>query len=120
MQYNATHRNTPTEAWPVSYASNASSTPQHTAIHCNTLQHSYKGMDKTVLMKGIEHTATYCNTATHYTTPQHTYKGINREVLFRSIEHTATYCNTTTPQHFAIHCNTLQHTATHRNTPIEA
>ena len=41
-----------------------------------------------------------------------------------TLQHTATHCNTpqhtathcNTPQHTAIHCNTLQHTATHCNT----
>ena len=64
-------------------------TLQHTATHCNTLQH-------TPLTEETD-SATHCNT----------------------LQHTATHCNTLrsrrrqTVQHTATHRNTLQHTATH-------
>jgi len=57
---------------------------QHTATHCNTLQH----------------TATHCNT--------HTSQRRNYTATHIRLQHTATHCNTL--QHTARYCNTLQHT----------
>jgi len=78
-------------------------TLQHTAVHCNTLQHAATQLRHTndeevaLEMQHIydESTATYYNIATHCNT----------------LQHTATHCNTL--QHTATHCNTLQRTATH-------
>ena len=113
---------------------------QHTATHCNTLQHTY-----TPLQHTLQHTTrdrkpflfylvvnhfspTLQHTATHYYTRQHTATHCN------TLQHTATHCNTlqrtatpcntrqhtatpcNTLQHPATPCNTLQHTATHCNT----
>jgi hypothetical protein len=63
-----------------------SKTLQHTATHCNTLQH-------------------IINTATHCDTLQHT--AARCKCLFS--------CETAIPYNI-LHCNTLQHTATHCNT----
>jgi len=77
---------------------------QHTATHCNTLQHTagyiyrYRGLN--ALLDTLQHTAaTHCNTL---------------QVIY--IE-TAAWMRFLTPQYTTIHCNTLlQHTATHCNT----
>ena len=71
---------------------------QHTATHCNTLQHTGAAVRRTCDMN-----ATHCNTLQHTTTHCNT------------LRYTATHCNTL--QHTATHCNTLQLTATHRNAP---
>jgi len=74
---------------------------QHTATHCNTLQHT--AHCTTLLPSGCP--ATHCNTlyhtATHCNTLQHTALPSGCP---------ATHC--TTLYHTATHCNTLQHTAT--------
>ena len=62
---------------------------QHTATHCNTLQH------------------THCNTLRR---PVDVRLGAPPMSRFTA---TATHCNTL--QHTATHCNTLHHTATHCN-----
>jgi len=61
---------------------------QHTATHCNILQHT-------------KHTATHCSTGRH-TATRHTM-----------LHHTAPRC--TTLQHVDEHCNTPQHNAQHSN-----
>jgi len=114
-------------------------TLQHTATHCNTLQHA------------LQHTATHCSTlphtATHCNTLQHTATHCNTTLdrqdhtqVQRDVTHScvtwliymwhdsfrfdvpqlhvwhdiATHCNTL--QFSATRCNTLQETATHCNT----
>ena len=73
---------------------------QHTATHCNTLQHTGVAVrTRGTFPDDLQHTATHCNT----------------------LQHTATHCNTLVYQcghegHFQMICNTLQHTATHCNT----
>ena len=87
---------------------------QHTATHCNTLQHTtYLATHSDVWrdFHMLRHTATHCNTlqhtAIHCNTLQHTATHCN------TLRHTATHCNTlNTLQHTATHCNTL-HTLTH-------
>jgi len=109
-------------------------TLQHTATHCNPLQH---------ITLTLQHMATQCNTLQH-TATHHTYTAAYRHynksfcvaVLYDTLpcssatylmgshrwhawiraqiltlQHTATYCNIL--QHTATHCSTLQHTATH-------
>jgi len=101
---------------------------QHTATHCNTLQH-------TTECNTLQHTATHCNTlqptATHCNMlfKQHIQGAhcgvpyIHSATHCNTLPHTATHCNTllnarhyNTLQHTATHCDTLQHTATHCNT----
>ena len=96
---------------PWIYPSGVCSTLQHTAIHCNILQHTHAMHCNT-----LQHTATHCNTlqhtATHCNTLRHTH-ATHRNAL----RHTATHCNTL--QHAATRCNTLQHIhrhATHMKT----
>ena len=107
-------------------------TLQHTATHCNTLQHechTKKCLPRVIMrlvmreMTQETHCLVYlvlqcgrqCNTlhytATHCNTLQHTATHCN------TLQHTATHCNTL--QHTATSCNTLQHTATHCNTRDE-
>ena len=74
---------------------------QHTATHCNTLQHTAWGRAWWLGRCWWYCNAsifTPCNTLWH-TTPR---------------QHTAAPCNTL--HHTASHCNTLHHTATHCNT----
>jgi len=66
-------------------------TQQHTATHCNTLQHT--------LQHTVTHTATHCNTLQH--TPQHTA----HTSRIHQKRWTATHCNTL--QHTEKHCNTI-------------
>ena len=68
--------------------------PQHTATHCTTLQH----------------TAPRCNTFESFSKSN---RALRTKVL--SLQHTATHC--TTLQHSAPRCNTLRHTATRCNPP---
>jgi len=90
---------------------------QHTATHCNTLQHA--ACTEQINFRGSlsrslsQHAATRCNTLQHAATHCNT------------LQHTATHCRTlqdtakTLPQtQTAAHCNTLQHTATHCNRSI--
>ena len=85
---------------------------QHTATHCNTLQHISQMIESRhlwlTLCNTLQPTATHCNTLQHTSTRcntlQHTAKHCN------TLQHTATHCNT---YHTATHCNTLQHTAPH-------
>jgi len=82
-------------------------TLQHTATHCNTLQHTVCARHVCIL--GPRRTATRCNTLQHtaYTATQ-----------WNTLKHTvcARHVSVSGPQHTATHCNTLQHTATHCNT----
>jgi len=72
------------------------------------------------LFNTLQHTATHCNTLQHADVPytmgikQQKQMGDQALPLFNTLQHTATYYNTL--QHTATHCNTLQHTATHCNT----
>jgi len=99
---------------------------QHTATHCNTLQHAATELRATPAIgatRTATHTATHiakhCNTLQHNTT----YPAIDLRATVahahcnthcNTLQHTATHCNT--QQQTATHCNTLQHTATHCNT----
>jgi len=94
-------------------------TLQHTATHCNTLQH-------------VCHIATHCNTMLlpHCNTLQHTILATLQHTDTHYVCHTATHCNTlrlpscNMLQHYICHaathsytlffphCNMLQHTAT--------
>ena len=86
-------------------------TLQHTATHCNTLQHA------TALREGnqslfthcntLQHPAAHCNTLQHTATPCNTLQHCAKEI--RAFSHTATHCNTL--QHITTHYNTLQHPA---------
>jgi len=105
---------------------------QHTATHCNTLQHGECRMYSTTCAHRSKCVAVCCSvlqcvavccsllsdvfydmcaqeqvthTATHCNTLQYAATHCN------TLQHTATHCNTL--QHTATHCNTLQHTATH-------
>jgi len=108
----------------------AHNTLQHTATHCNTLQH------KEVSGPALQNTATHCNkmqhTATQYLTAtihisiqrqEHLDHVCTTATHCNTLQLTATHCNTrkflsSTAQfcntlHTATHCNTLQHPATH-------
>ena len=101
---------------------------QHTATHCNTLQHTQFFFFKmtrqctsgaptccspcsTLCCSTLQHTGTYCNTQTFF------FEWIGAVNLGRlhlapyAPRCVAAHCNTL--QHTATHCNTLQHTATH-------
>jgi len=81
-------------------------TLQHTATHCNTLQHTATHCNT---LQVESQSCDYCNSGPHYSAG--TFFALNlgpgaTGMFYRySLQHTAT------------HCNTLQHTATHRNTP---
>ena len=88
-------------------------TLQHTATHCNTLQHT-----ATTHCNSLQHTATHCNTLQHtYITLQQASRlstwipaaktktlspedvsavilGSHTATRYTSLQHTATYCNT--------------------------
>ena len=88
---------------------------QHSATHCNALQHTARQID---LFRGETHSrctyitlqqpATHCNalqhTATHCNTLPYFEVKLTQDVR-------TTHCNNL--QHTATHCNTLQRTATH-------
>jgi len=78
---------------------------QHTATHCNTLQHIR------VLLCEIE----YLRSIAMVTrlTLQHTATALQPHCNI--LQHAVTHYNTL--QHTATHCNTLQHTAAHIQTP---
>jgi len=89
---------------------------QHTATHCNTLQHTatirrtcanslVHAIQKTQYR--LQHAAAHW-TATHCNTLQHTATRCNT-LQHTELQHTAAHWTAT-------HCNTLQHTATHCNT----
>jgi len=104
------------------------STPQHTATHFNTPQHTAttpQALAATRLAVGwsaccntLQHTATHYNaiqrTATHCNHTSRTCCHHTGSRLVDVLQQTATHCNVR--QRTAIHCNTLQHTATHCNT----
>ena len=121
-------------------------TLQHTATHCNTLQHwQYTRQRRERKRKcdvppacTLQHTASHCNTLQH--TATHQAMTLMKTKMQRShmmhicntLHHTAPHCNAlqlaATHQAMTLiknenstcphcaHCNTLQHTATHCNT----
>ena len=119
---------------------------QHTATHCNSLQHTcnthaHQTCEKPQYPKPMEisttrsqlaatrcntlpHPSTHCNTLQHTcNTPEHQkcekpQYPLPIEIPTTRSQLAATHCNSL--QHTATHCNTLQHTATHlqhSNTP---
>ena len=95
-----------------------SSSPFHTATHCNTLQHTATHCNT------LQHTTTHCNTlqhtATHCNTLQHTRTHCNTLQRTRldmrpplALKHTVAHCNTL--QHTAPYYDALEHAATHCN-----
>ena len=76
---------------------------QHTATHCNTLQHTTTHVqswdDSYTRVTWLQHTATHRNTLQHTTTHVQSWDD--------------SYTRVTWLQHTATHCNTLQHTTTH-------
>ena len=85
---------------------------QHTASHCNTLQHTATlCCTLCILLYDLQHTATHCNTLQHTATHCYTHMQVRKTL---ALQHTGTHSNTL--QHTATHCSTLQHTATHCST----
>jgi len=81
----------------------------HTATHCNTLQHTAihccsLRQERKVWIITLQHTATHCNTLQHTATHCCSLRQ-ERKVWIITLQHTATHCNTL--QHTATHCNTL-------------
>ena len=72
-----------------------------------------------VLSGLVQHTATHCNTLQHQLTKVCLSRAARAIKLLHcsTLQHTVTHCNTL--QHTATHCNTLQHTATHKGVPAE-
>ena len=64
-------------------------TCQHTATHCNTLQHTATpvslALDCTGRANTLQHTATHCNTH---------FLGFRLKRTCHTLQHTATHCNT--------------------------
>ena len=114
-------------------------TLQHTATHCNILQHilwifilwvqassgSFQLWHIVAHCSILQHTTAHCSTlqhtAAHYSTQQHTAAHSS------TLQHTAAHCNTLQHIIWAIvlwfkvshgSCNTLQQTATHCNAYI--
>jgi len=97
-------------------------TLQHTATHCNILQHILWIFILWVQASGgsfqLWHIVAHCSILQHTTAHWST---------LRTLQHTAAHCSTlqhttahsSTLQHTAAHCSTLQHTATHCNTSFE-
>jgi len=87
-------------------------------IPINTLQHpaTYLSTHCTTL----QHTATHCNTLQTHLSTKKPESNTLIHFLKYTLQHPATCLSThcSTLQHTATHCNTLQHTATHYNTPI--
>ena len=119
---------------------NGASQLQHTARHCNTLQHTatqrstrkvWWCVSAATHCDTLQHTATHCNTLLHTAAYCNTLQRKDRRAQYggaSQLQHTATHCNTlrhsathyNTLQHTTTHCNTLQHTATHCNAKIDA
>jgi len=115
---------------------------QHTAIHCNTMQHTAANhhvdtwfVHYNILQHALQHTATHCNTLQH--TAKNHLRSIWAYALFDSLcvcpcvclrEFKWRYSRNTPPraaaqckavltvQHSATQCIEVQHTATHCNT----
>ena len=98
---------------------------QHTATHCNTLQHTTLASTPNSPWYSeyntLQHTATHHNTLQR--THRHTLNIALASTLVRStlhtLQHTATHCNTL--HHTATCCNTLQHAHQHTalaSTPV--
>jgi len=92
-------------------------TLQHTATHCNTLQHTrvYVSFIHEMWLHIFD--VLHTDTATHCNTLQHTVIHCNTHVStshsYMRCDYMLSMCYTQTLQHTATHCNTLQHTATH-------
>jgi len=125
-QYTATHCNTLQHT----YIKNCRNTAaQYTATHCNTLQHTYI---KTCRNTAAQYTA---NLAATQKTATHTFSmhcntptiGLAEKCIavcervccsvLQTLSHTATHLYQALSKRTATHCNTLQHTPTHLNTP---
>jgi len=107
-----------------------STTLQHMAEHCYTLQHIVSAHINYHTLH--QDTATSCGmlhrTAPHYNTLQHAMANCNTlqhtSTHYNKLQHTTTRCSTlhytaaccTTLYHTATSCSTLQHPATHCNT----
>jgi kynurenine formamidase len=76
--------------------SQRSNTLQHTATHCNTLQHRHRNWAPSQRSNPLQHTATHCNIVT--------FSCASRRAQDHTLQHTATTGE--------IHCNKLQQTAT--------
>jgi len=96
---------------------------QHTATHCNALQHetaTYRSPNIRRIIRRFEsdtmqHNATYCNTLQRTATRNSNLQK-SKYLLHRSHDN-AIHCNTL--QQTATHCNALQHdTATYRSPNI--
>ena len=81
-------------------------TLQHDATRCNTLQHAWQCLSRTLFI-----VLTLLWGGSHLPTLQHTQ---HTATLCYTLQHAATRCNPL--QHAATRCNTLQYTATHCNT----
>jgi len=103
-----------------------SNTLKHTATHCNTLQHT------ATLNNTVQYSATHCNTlqhtATHCNALQHTAThllliinhGVDQRIQHGTLQHSATHYRHSAIQcktlHIAaLHCDTVQQTATQCN-----
>jgi len=112
---------------PCDHTATHCNTLQHTATHCNTLQHTATHCNT------LQHTATHCNTfqtAARSVSTSNAYKCIykcttmnctRKHLVGHTPQHVmsyATHCSTQKEstscmlQQIAIHCNTLQCTAT--------
>jgi len=84
---------------------------QHTAIYCNTLQHT---ATPTCQAEKKQTASQVANVAIAVVVKQIQALGDAKVAVLQGAALTATHCITL--QHTATHCNTLQHTATHCNT----
>ena len=83
-----------------------------TTRYCNTLKYTaiYSKQDAVPqLHHSCSATKPQCTTTLH-----HTVTYTQTWLPFSTLQHTATHCNT--PQHTATHCTALQHTEPHHNT----
>jgi len=80
---------------------------QHTATHCNTLQHQIQGrLQQTATLQ----TPCKQHRCSYPCIPMAAHAFSETATLFDTLQQTATHCNPLQPT--ATHCNTLQHTAT--------
>jgi len=103
---------------------NASNKLQHTATHCNTLQHRHTYLLITThTSKTLLHTAAHCKHTVTQSHSHHHERQQDAATHCNKLQHTAThtYLPITTKamntlQHAATRCNALQHAATRCNT----
>jgi len=97
------HQTTVQHRWTIVMWRRRVKSTADTVVHHNSMYVLY------YILHTLQHTAIHCNALQHTATEWHRH-GVSSEQLTKILQYTATHCNTL--QYTATHCNTLQHTAT--------